>query len=84
MKNLITSMAAASMLSSCVVAPPPRNYVHRDQINIIACPVHEAVERLQPLEISPEEFVYFERLRIQEAERNRRILDGRVNNVRGW
>jgi len=47
--------------------------------------VRAVVERIpMPLEMTPEEVAHYNFLRLQEAERNRRMLDGRVNNVQGW
>ncbi|MBP7773573.1 hypothetical protein KA071_00615 [Candidatus Gracilibacteria bacterium] len=81
MKTPILSLVAAVGLSSCV-APGGTN-IGGSQINMIAYPVHRAVGLL-PLEMTPEQVVEYERLKMQEAERNRQLLDGRVNNVRGW
>ncbi len=80
MKTPILSLIAAAGLSGCVA--PGGTHIDR-QLNIIGYPVHHTVGLL-PLEMTPEQVVDYERLKMQEAERNRRLLDGRVNNVRGW
>lgn len=80
MKTPILSLIAAAGLSSCV-APGGTHIDH--QINVIGYPVHNAVGLL-PLEMTAEQVVDYERLKAQEAARNKAILDGRVNNVPGW
>jgi hypothetical protein len=75
--NILLSLSAAVALSGCVA--PGGTYVDK-QMNIYS---GRAINLL-PLEITPEQMVEYERLKMQEAERNRAILDGRVNNVRGW
>ncbi|MCB9806728.1 hypothetical protein H6768_02350 [Candidatus Peribacteria bacterium] len=76
----LLALTAAVALSSCTA---PDTYVRGDQINVIGYPVHRAVELL-PLEMTPEQVLDYQRLQALEAERNKSILDGRVNNVRGW
>lgn len=78
MKNkTLLSLGAAVALSGCVA--PGGTYVDKQMI------IHaDRAMWLLPLQITAEQMVEYERLRAQEAERNRSILDGRVNNVRGW
>ena len=75
--NILLSLSAAVALSGCVA--PGGTHIGT-QMNVYS----DRAVRLLPLQITPEQMVEYERLKMQEAERNRAILDGRVNNVRGW
>lgn len=80
MKNIpfltVAAALAGAPLSSCVAPPPP--------LIIIQEPVRRTVVDLLPLEITPAQYIEYERLRQEKLLRDQQILNGRVNNVPGY
>jgi len=75
--KILLSIGAAATLSGCVA--PGGTYVDKQMIIY-----SDRAVSLLPLQVTAEQMVEYERLKMLEAERNRRLLDGKVNNVPGW